>query len=121
MGHNNWTTYVEGSRWRVVFDIVPRTGYRVLMDGLPGIIASDDDFGVNTGGLMVTETTIARFHGWDPSGKPEFVRARKAMQYAGSIDEFARKSCSTETTAATPTTGCSATARPARSRASNSA
>jgi hypothetical protein len=88
MGHNNWTSYVEGSRWRVVFDIVPRTGYRVLMDGLPGIIASDDDFGVNTGGLMITETTIARFHGWDPNGKPEFVRARKAMQYAGSIDEF---------------------------------
>ena len=88
MGHNNWTSYVEGSRWRVVFDIVPRTGYRVLMDGLPGIIASDDDFGVNTSGLMITETTIARFHGWDPNGKPEFVRARKAMQYAGSIDEF---------------------------------
>jgi hypothetical protein len=90
MGHNNWTTYVEGSRWRVVFDLVPRTGYRVLMDGLPGIITSDDDFAVNTGGLMVSETTIARFHGWDPSGKPEFVRSRKAMQYAGSIDEFAK-------------------------------
>jgi phospholipase B-like protein len=90
MGHNNWTSYVEGARWRVVFDIVPRTGYRVLMDGLPGIIASDDDFGVNTGGLMITETTIARFHGWDPNGKPEFVRARKAMQYAGSIDEFTK-------------------------------
>ncbi len=90
MGHNNWTSYVEGSRWRVVFDIVPRTGYRVLMDGLPGIIASDDDFGVNTGGLMITETTIARFHGWDPNGKPEFVRARKAMQYASSIDEFTK-------------------------------
>ncbi len=89
MGHNNWTTYVEGSRWRIVFDLAPRTGYRVLMDGLPGIITSDDDFGVNSGGLMVTETTIARFHGWDPNGKPEFVRARKAMQYAGSIDEFA--------------------------------
>src|SRR6202142_2936134 len=90
MGHNNWTSYVEGSRWRVGFDIVPRTGYRVLMDGLPGIITSDDDFGVNAGGLMVTETTIARFNGWNPSGKPEFMRSRKAMQYAGSIDEFAK-------------------------------
>ncbi len=90
MGHNNWTTYVEGTRWKVVLDIVPRTGYRLLMDGLPGIIASDDDFGVNAGGMMVTETTIARFHGWDPNGKPEFVRARKAMQYAGSIDEYVK-------------------------------
>jgi Phospholipase B len=90
MGHNNWTSYVEGSRWKIVFDLVPRSGYRLLMDGLPGIITSDDDFAVNSGGIMVTETTIARFRGWDPSGKPEFVRSRKAMQYAGSIDDFAR-------------------------------
>jgi hypothetical protein len=38
--------------------------------------------------LAVTETTIARFHGFDPNGKPEFVRARKATQYAKSIDEY---------------------------------
>ncbi|HWF39587.1 MAG TPA: C45 family peptidase [Candidatus Acidoferrales bacterium] len=90
MAHNNWTTYIEGTRWRMIFDIVPRSGYRVLMDGLPGIIASDDDFGVNSAGMMITETTISRFHGWDPNGKPEFVRARKAMQYADSIDNFAK-------------------------------
>ena len=90
MGHNNWTTYLEGARWRIIFDLVPRSGYRVLMDGLPGIIASDDDFGVNSAGMMITETTISRFHGWDPNGKPEFVRARKAMQYAGSIDDFVK-------------------------------
>lgn len=23
MGHNNWTTYMEGSRWNIIFDIVP--------------------------------------------------------------------------------------------------
>ena len=90
MAHNNWTTYIEGVRWRIVFDIVPRTGFRILMDGLPGIITSDDDFGINSDGLMVTETTISRFRGWDPNGKPEFVRARKALQYAGSIDDYVR-------------------------------
>jgi Phospholipase B len=90
MAHNNWTTYVEGARWRIVFDLVPRSGYRILMDGVPGVITSDDDFGVNSDGLMVTETTIARFHGWDPNGKPEFVRARKALQYAGSIDDYVK-------------------------------
>jgi len=52
------------------------------------VIASDDDFGINSDGLMVTETTITQFEGWDPNGKPEFVRARKALQYAGSIDEY---------------------------------
>jgi hypothetical protein len=90
MGHNNWTTYMEGARWNIIFDIIPQQGYRILMDGIPGVIASDDDFGVNAAGLMVTETTIANFKGWDPNGKAEFVRARKAMQYADSIDSYAK-------------------------------
>lgn len=90
MAHNNWTSYMEGARWKIIFDIVPQTGYAMLMDGYPGVIVSDDDFGVNSDGLMVTETTITDFHGWDASGKPEFVRARKAFQYAGSIDEYVK-------------------------------
>ncbi len=90
MAQSNWTTYMEGPRYRIVFDIVPDKGYRMLMDGFPGVIASDDDFGVNSAGLMITETTIADFNGWDPNGKAEFVRARKAMQYAGSIDEYVK-------------------------------
>jgi hypothetical protein len=90
MAHNNWTNYANGERWRIIFDIVPEKGYRMLMDGFPGVIASDDDFGVNSAGLMITETTISSFHGWDPAGIPEFVRARKAMQYAGSIDDYVK-------------------------------
>ena len=88
IAHNNWTSYMNGERWRIIFDIQPVHGYRILMDGFPGVIASDDDFGVNSDGLMVTETTISQFDGWDPKGKPEFMRARKALQYAGSIDEY---------------------------------
>jgi Phospholipase B len=90
MAHSNWTSYIEGARWRIIFDIVPKSGYRMLMDGMPGVIASDDDFGVNSAGMMITETTIANFHGWDPNGKAEFVRARKAMQYADSIDSYVK-------------------------------
>ena len=90
IAHTNWTSYVEGERWRIIFDIQPAHGYRILMDGFPGVIASDDDFGINSDGLMVTETTITQFEGWDPNGKPEFMRARKALQYAGSIDEYTR-------------------------------
>jgi Phospholipase B len=88
MGHNAWTNYVVGTRWNIIFDIKPTEGERILMDGLPGVIASDDDFGVNSAGIMVTETTITQFEGWDPAGKPEFVRARKALQYSRSIDDF---------------------------------
>jgi hypothetical protein len=90
MAHTNWTSYLDGARWRVIFDIVPSSGYRILMDGYPGVIASDDDFGINSNGLMVTETTITDFFGFDPNGKPEFARARKALQYAGTIDEYVR-------------------------------
>ena len=27
MAHNNWTSYLEGARWKIIFDIVPQTGY----------------------------------------------------------------------------------------------
>jgi Phospholipase B len=90
MGHNAWTNYVVGTRWNVIFDLEPEQGSRILMDGLPGVIVSDDDFGVSSAGMLVTETTIAQFEGWDPKGRPEFTRARKALQYSRSIDDFVR-------------------------------
>jgi hypothetical protein len=90
MGHNAWTNYVTGTRWNIIFDIRPERGARMLMDGLPGVIVSDDDFGINSLGIMITETTITQFEGWDPMGKPEFVRARKALQYSRSIDDVVR-------------------------------
>ena len=88
IAHSNWSSYAEGERWNIVFDIAPAAGQHILMDGSAGMITSGDDFGVNSAGLMIAETTLPRFEGWNPDGVPEFVRARKAMQYAGSIDEY---------------------------------
>jgi hypothetical protein len=76
IAHNNWSSYAEGDR--------------MMMDGAPGIITSQDDFGVNDAGIMITETTITQFVGWDPEGTPEFVRSRRALQYADSIDEYVK-------------------------------
>jgi hypothetical protein len=90
MGHNAWTGYADGARWNIIFHIVPAKGHRILMDGFPGLIHSGDDFGMNSAGIMITETTISQFSGFDPVGIPEFARARKAMQYSESIDGFAR-------------------------------
>ena len=90
IAHNNWTSYLDGERWTIIFDIVPAKGQRFIMDGFPGLIHSGDDFGINAAGIVITETTIGNFHGYDPKGIPEFVRARKAMQYSESIDDFAR-------------------------------
>ena len=90
IAHNNWTSYLEGERWVMIFDIQPEHGNRILMDGFPGVITSDDDFGVNSAGIMITETTITQFEGWDPNGKPEFMRSRKALQYANGINDYVR-------------------------------
>jgi len=90
IAHNNWTGYLDGQRWTIIFDIVPAKGSRMLMDGLPGFIHSADDFVMNAAGIVITETTIGGFAGYDPAGIPEFVRARKAAQYSASIDDFAR-------------------------------
>lgn len=90
MGHNAWINYVVGERWNIIFDIKPQKGFRLLMDGLPSVITSNDDFGINAAGLMITETTITGFASFDPAGTPEFYRARKAMQYSESIDDYVR-------------------------------
>ena len=90
IAHNDWTNYLDGARWTIAFDIKPASGYRLVMDGLPGLIHSGDDFGINSAGIVITETTISGFFGYDFNGIPEFVRARKAMQYSASIDDVAK-------------------------------
>lgn len=88
MAHNNWVEYVIGQRWNIILNIVPDNGHRILMDALPGFIHSGDDFNINSAGLIVTETTISQYKGFDPEGVAEFVRAREAIQYSSTIDEW---------------------------------
>lgn len=88
IAHNNWSEYLIGERWNIIMDIVPEKGNRIIMDALPGFIHSGDDFNINSAGLIVTETTITGFKGFDTTGVAEFVRARKAIQYSSSIDQW---------------------------------
>ena len=90
MGHNSWVEYIVGERWNVILDIVPAQGRRILMDAMPGYIHSGDDFVINGAGIVYTETTISQFKGFKEDNLPEFMRARKAAQYAASIDDFIR-------------------------------
>ncbi|HMH31629.1 MAG TPA: C45 family peptidase [Puia sp.] len=90
IGHNNWSDYLAGERWNIIADIVPEKGSRMFMDMLPGFIHSGDDFVITGSGMLITETTITQFKGFDVNGIPEFVRARKAAQYARSIDDFVK-------------------------------
>lgn len=87
--HNAWVDFAIGQRWNIIFDIRPAQGKRMLMDGYPGLIHSGDDFGINSAGILISETTISAFQGFDGNGIPAFVRARKALQYGTSIDEVA--------------------------------
>jgi hypothetical protein len=88
MAHNSWVDYVVGERWNIVADIVPEKGHRMMMDTFPGFIHSGDDFVLTDAGILYTETTITQFKGFDEKGTPEFMRARKAAQYANCIDDF---------------------------------
>jgi len=87
IGHNNWTSYITGQHWNVIADIVPEKGNHMIMDCMPGFIHSGDDFVISANGILITETTITQFKGFDSTGIPEFMRARKASQYASSIDD----------------------------------
>ena len=87
IGHNNWTDYIEGERWNVIADIKPEKGNQLLMDCAPGFIHSGDDFVVSKSGIVITETTITQFIGFDTTKAPEFMRARKAAQYSKNIDD----------------------------------
>ena len=90
IGHNNWTSYIVGQHWNVIADIVPEKGHHLMMDCMPGFIHSGDDFVISDAGILITETTITQFKGFDSTGIPEFNRARKSAQYANSIDDVIR-------------------------------
>ena len=88
IGHNMWWDYLIGQRFNFALDIRPAKGNRIMMDALPGFIHSGTDFAITSGGLMICETTLPNFFGFDPEGVPEFARMRKATQYANSLDEW---------------------------------
>jgi len=88
MAHNTWSSYVEAQHFNVMLDIVPENGHRMFMQSAPGLVYSAMDFFVTDARIMGTETTISGIETFDTQGIPEFVRARNAMQYAGTLDEF---------------------------------
>ncbi|MEW6364396.1 MAG: C45 family peptidase [Acidobacteriota bacterium] len=90
MAHNTWSSYVDGRFCNIIVDILPQNGQRMLMQTWGPSIYSTSDFFITGAGLVGTETTISGFSGFDETGIPVFERSRKAMQYAGSIDEWIR-------------------------------
>jgi len=90
MGHNCWSGYADGEHNNIILDISPSQGKQILMDSFPGHIDSGDDFAVNSAGMMLTETTIDSYVGFDARGVPEPVRMREAIQYSNSLSDVER-------------------------------
>jgi len=90
IGHNLWWGYLMGQRANVMLDIKPEKGNRVMFDAFCGMLHSGTDFAMNSAGMVLCETTISGFAGFDPQGIPEFVRMRKAIQYSNSLKDMER-------------------------------
>jgi hypothetical protein len=88
LAHNTWDAFLNSNAFRLMLDIQPTRGHRILMQSAPGLIHSGTDFFVTGGGLVGCETSIAGFSGYDVKKLPEFYRVRKAMQYADDIDSW---------------------------------
>lgn len=88
IAHESFDEFWSGQYFNIALDITPDKGNRIVMQTVPGYLCSMTDFYVTSAGLGITETTLAGFSGYDETGIPEYVRARKAAQFATSIDEF---------------------------------
>ncbi|MDG6228642.1 MAG: PQQ-binding-like beta-propeller repeat protein [Candidatus Thermoplasmatota archaeon] len=81
-----WWSYYIAIRWNILLDVIPTEGYRFQMSCAPGYIWSDHDFYQNNAGMVFIETTLPQGI-WTEEGLPLAIRARKAVQYADSIDD----------------------------------
>jgi hypothetical protein len=90
MAHNTWDVYANADCFNLLLDIQPSSGHRMFMQSIPGYTFSGLDWFITDAGLMGTETTIGGFSGYDEKKFPEFYRARTAMQYADSLDDWCR-------------------------------
>ena len=86
IGHTTWWPLTLAEQTNVMLDIKPAEGHRVLLQSYPGGIESGTDWYQNDAGIVLTETTI-RQSPFNRDGTPVAYRARKAIQYGGSIDK----------------------------------
>ena len=87
VAHNNFSNFVDGQFARVVVDLKPTKGNRIIMMGFPGWIWSGTDFFVTSKGIIGTETTIGGFIAYE-NNIPISCRIRQAMQYGNTLDDY---------------------------------
>jgi len=87
VAHNSFVEFIDGQFFKVVLDIKPEKGNRILMQTCACSIWSGTDFFITSAGIIGTETTIGGFIAYD-SNDPISCRIRKAMQYGNSLNEY---------------------------------
>jgi hypothetical protein len=90
LAHNTHFDFTIAADFNLLIDVRPDKGHRFVMQGRPGWIHSGTDFFVTDAGIVGAETTIGGFESFDEKGTAEFDRARRAMQYANSLDDFVK-------------------------------
>lgn len=86
IAHNSWYGYLSQT---MTVNLVINEDILIVNAIIPGIIASNTDFGYNNKGIMFNETTHRAAYS-EPKNKAlwSFWRAAAAEQFASSIDEF---------------------------------
>ena len=87
VAHNSFSTFIDGQYSRVILDIKPIKGHRILMQTCACWIWSGTDFFVTSKGIIGTETTIGGFNVYE-NNYPIAFRIRKAMQYGNTLDDY---------------------------------
>ncbi len=87
LGQSLWMPYFLSPAHAIFIDIIPNNGHRIFMEVTAGMIWSGTEYYTNSAGMVIAETTLGTGpYQW--LGTPSFVRLRKAVQYADSIDSF---------------------------------
>ena len=89
VAHNNFSNFVDGQLARIVLDLKPEKGNRMLIQGFAGWIWSGTDFFVTSKGIIGTETTIGGFIAYE-NNIPISCRIRNAMQYGNTLDDYVK-------------------------------
>ena len=87
VAHNSFSDYIDGQWSKVILDLKPTNGHRIIMQTSPCWIWSGTDFFVTSKGIIGTETTIGGFNAYDMK-IPIGYRIRKSMQYGNTLDDY---------------------------------
>jgi hypothetical protein len=90
MAHTTHTNFAEAQLYNIVVFMIPQKGEPFVMQTAAGLVASVSDWFLCSTGIIGCETTISSISYKPQFGAPFFCRIRTAMQYAKTLDDYAK-------------------------------